>query len=111
ACRGAAPSRAHDLVAAFESKFARTWVLTQNVDGFHARAGSTHVIEIHGDIHKLGCTACHYRTEVEDYSSLAPLPLCPRCGAVVRPCVVLFGEMLPEAAIDTFEHELERGFD
>lgn len=111
ACRGAAPNRAHEIIAAFESRFPRTCVLTQNVDGLHKRAGSTHVIEIHGDIHKLGCTACDYRTEVEDYSALAPLPLCPRCGGVVRPCVVLFGEMLPEAAIDTLEHELERGFD
>jgi NAD-dependent deacetylase len=86
-------------------------VLTQNVDGFHRRAGSNHVIEIHGDVHKLACTRCAYRNTVEDYAALAIPPRCPDCGAIIRPEVVLFGEMLPEAAVAVFERELRRGFD
>jgi NAD-dependent deacetylase len=111
ACRGARPNPAHEIVAAFEKKIPRTWVLTQNVDGFHLQAGSTNVIEIHGNVGKLTCTGCTYRTRVESYAGLAAVPSCPRCGSVVRPEVVLFGEMLPLAAIQTLEREMSRGFD
>lgn len=111
ACRGAGPNRAHEIVAAFEKEVPRTWVLTQNVDGFHLRAGSTRVIEIHGNIGKLACTECSYRTRVESYAGLGAVPSCPRCGSVVRPEVVLFGEMLPQAAITILERELAHGFD
>lgn len=111
ACRGAAPSRAHEIVAAFERRVPRTWVLTQNVDGLHLRAGSTRVIEIHGNLGRLACTECTYRTRVESYTGLGAVPSCPRCGSVVRPEVVLFGEMLPHAAITALERELAHGFD
>lgn len=111
ACRGAKPSRAHEIVAAFEKKIPRTWVLTQNVDGFHTRAGSTRVIEIHGNVGRLACTECSYRTRVESYAGLASVPSCPRCLSVIRPEVVLFGEMLPAAAVTALERELAHGFD
>ncbi|MEZ4310885.1 MAG: NAD-dependent deacylase [Polyangiaceae bacterium] len=111
ACRGAAPNRAHEIIAAFDAKIPRTWVLTQNVDGFHTRAGSARVIEIHGNVGRLACTECSYRTRVESYAGLGDVPSCPRCGSVVRPEVVLFGEMLPDAAIRLLERELSAGFD
>src|SRR5262245_31958359 len=111
ACRGARPSRAHEIVASFEQKIPRTWVLTQNVDGFHVTAGSTKVIEIHGNVGKLACTECTYRTRVQSYGGLGDVPSCPRCGSVVRPEVVLFGEMLPPAAIAALEREIAHGFD
>jgi NAD-dependent deacetylase len=111
ACRGARPSRAHEIVAAFEEPIPRTWVLTQNVDGLHLKAGSTRVIEIHGNLDRLACTGCSYRTRVESFVGLPAVPSCPRCGAVVRPEVVLFGERLPAAALETLERELTLGFD
>jgi NAD-dependent protein deacetylase/lipoamidase len=111
ACRGASWNRGHEVLAQLERRYERTWVLTQNVDGFHRRAGSNHVIEIHGDVHKLACTRCAYRNTVEDYAALAIPPRCPDCGAIIRPEVVLFGEMLPEAAVAVFEREIRRGFD
>lgn len=111
ACRGASPSRAHEIVAAFERRVPRTWVLTQNVDGLHLRAGSTRVIEIHGNLDRLACTECTYRTRVESYLGLGAVPSCPRCGSVVRPEVVLFGERLPPAAIAALEREMAAGFD
>ena len=78
ACRGAAPNRGHQVIAEFESRIARCWVLTQNVDGFHRRAGSTNVIDIHGDVHTLFCAKCReYRNEVVDYSELEMPPRCP----------------------------------
>jgi NAD-dependent deacetylase len=109
--RGASFNRAHAILAEAERRFERVWVLTQNVDGLHRRAGSKNVIDIHGDVHHLLCTECAHRATVEDYSNLAPLPLCPDCGAPLRPDVVLFGELLPLRKVETLERELLRGFD
>lgn len=109
--RGASFNRAHSILAEAERRFERVWVLTQNVDGLHRKAGSKNVIDIHGDVHDVLCTACEHRSTVEDYSHLAPLPLCPDCEAPLRPDVVLFGELLPRKKVETLERELLRGFD
>ncbi len=109
--RGASFNRAHAILAEAERRFERACVLTQNVDGLHRKAGSTNVIDIHGDVHQLLCTACRYEATVEDYSELAPLPRCPDCRAPLRPDVVLFGELLPLSKVETMERELQRGFD
>ena len=111
ACRGSTFNRAHALIAEVEERFTRVWVLTQNVDGLHRRAGSRNVIDIHGDVHDILCPRCSYRENVEDYSALEALPLCPRCSHPLRPDVVLFGELLPSAKVSTMERDLERGFD
>ena len=111
ACRGAAPNVAHEVIARLQGLVEETWVLTQNVDGLHRRAGSRRLIEIHGDIHDLDCTRCDFTTEVDDYSALEIPPSCPRCSGLVRPRVVLFGEMLPEAASEALTRELRHGFD
>ena len=111
ACRGATCNRAHEVLAMLEQRYDRAWVLTQNVDGLHRRAGSKNVIEIHGDVYKLACTRCSFRESVQDYAALSFPPRCPECSAIVRPEVVLFGEMLPRSAVATLERELGRGFD
>lgn len=112
ACRGVQPNAGHRRIAELEGKRERVWVLTQNVDGLHHAAGSQKVIEIHGDTRVLRCTACEWRDRVEDYAGLDPgLPRCPECAAVIRPDVVLFGELLPPRAVDTLGEQLERGFD
>ena len=111
ACRGARPNAAHEAIAALEARIPRVVVLTQNVDGLHRAAGSSHVIEIHGDVHDLLCTRCAWEERVADYADLPIPPACPLCGALVRPGVVLFGEMLPRPAVARLEEELLRGFD
>lgn len=111
ASRGARFNRAHAIVAEAEKHFERVWVLTQNVDGFHRQAGSSHVIDIHGDVHDLACTGCRHRARVSDYRELDPLPLCAGCEAPLRPEVVLFGELLPFDKVETMERELRKGFD
>jgi NAD-dependent deacetylase len=111
ACRGATWNRGHEVLAMMEQRYERAWVLTQNVDGFHRGAGSRNVIEIHGDVHRLACTRCQFRERVEDYAALSIPPRCSDCGAIVRPEVVLFGEMLPGAALEALQRELRRGFD
>lgn len=104
-------NRAHAVIAEMEQHFERVWVLTQNIDGFHRRAGSQKLIEIHGDIHDVFCTRCDFCRTVEKIDELDLPPKCPECGAVIRPDVVLFGEMLPEAKIQRLYEELRAGFD
>jgi NAD-dependent deacetylase len=112
ACRGARPNPGHRVLAELEQAMDRLWVLTQNVDGFHRAAGSRNVIEIHGNIHRLLCPRCAWDEQVSDYAHLATVPPpCPRCDAIVRPDVVLFGELLSPAPVVTLERELARGFD
>lgn len=111
ACRGARPNRAHEVLAHLEERVPRTLVLTQNVDGLHRAAGTRELIAIHGDIHELRCVSCSFRRTVPDYAGLEAPPRCPRCRRLVRPDVVLFGEMLPEDAVERLHAELRRGFD
>ncbi len=111
ACRGAKPNRGHEVIAEMESRFERVWVLTQNVDGFHRRAGSRNVIDIHGDLHRLRCIHCPFGQPVSDYAGLDIPPRCPACGGVLRPDVVLFGERLPERQLADYRAETTRGFD
>lgn len=113
ACRDARPNRAHELLAAFDRHFEHVCVLTQNIDGFHRDAGSRHLIEMHGDVHRLKCTSCNWHVRIASFDDLPPgmPPACPGCGEPVRPDVVLFGEMLPEAALSRYYRELEAGFD
>ncbi len=105
------PNAAHETLAYLEQKKQRLWVLTQNVDGFHRKAGSRNLIEIHGNLHRLACTACNYQEERENYVDLSLPPSCPRCSGLIRPQVTLFGESLPEEAARTYEREMLRGFD
>ena len=109
-CRDARFNDAHAIIAELQDRF-EVCVLTQNIDGFHRDAGSRNLIEIHGDIHDLYCTRCDYTTTVADYSALDLPPSCPRCHALVRPRVVLFGEVLPSHAIQHLYQELDEGFD
>lgn len=111
-CRGARPNQAHRAIAELESRGPSVIVLTQNVDGLHRHAGSRNVIEIHGNLHDLHCTACRYQVAVADYSAIDALPpSCPHCGEVVRPRVVLFEEALPIHAVERLYAEQASGFD
>ncbi len=109
--RGSGPNRGHECIAELEPYFDELWVLTQNVDGLHRAAGSTHIIDIHGDVRKLICPRCDYATTVTDYSGLSCPPHCPACDAIIRPAVVLFGEMLPPEKVAVLREQLMRGFD
>ncbi|WP_290633286.1 NAD-dependent protein deacylase [Aquisalimonas sp.] len=111
ATRGASCNRGHDVLAAMEDTLPHACVLTQNVDGFHHDAGSRNVIEMHGNVHTLRCTGCDRVKRVEDFSRLQLPPACLRCGELIRPDVVLFGEMLPFQALDHLAEETAAGFD
>lgn len=110
-CRSATFNRAHEIIAKMESKFGRVWTLTQNVDGFHADAGSTNVIEIHGNLHHLKCMKCDWKTTINDFSEISIPPKCPECDYFIRPDVVLFGEMLSPDNVQLLVDQVQKGFD
>ena len=111
AARGARFNRAHQVIAEMEARFERVWTLTQNIDGLHRQAGAKHVLEIHGSLFDLLCTACGWQTTVADYAALRLPPQCLQCQAIVRPEVVLFGETLPPATVEFLYDQLDLGFD
>lgn len=75
-------------------KYAQVTVLTQNIDGLHKKAGSSNVLELHGSIVKIKCSVCDYNEEILTEISNFP-PIC-KCGNILRPDVVWFGESLPQ---------------
>jgi NAD-dependent deacetylase len=89
----AEPNLGHRAIAELE-KFVKVVVLTQNIDGLHQRAGSTEVLELHGSIVKIKCTVCDFKSEILSEFIDTP-PLC-KCGNILRPDVVWFGESLPQ---------------
>jgi NAD-dependent deacetylase len=96
----AEPNAAHRALAQLEQRGLVQAVVTQNVDGLHGRAGSQDVIEVHGSIATASCLDCGTTVERERVRELLPLPRCPACGTVLKPDVVMFGELLPIEAID-----------
>jgi len=86
------PNPAHLALVEMEKQIPNFLLITQNVDGLHAKAGSRKLIEMHGSLWQLKCTVCTHARE--DYSELPPLPECPVCGHLLRPGVVWFGEPL-----------------
>jgi NAD-dependent deacetylase len=99
----AEPNDAHRALARLERAGLVRAVVTQNIDLLHSRAGSTEVVEVHGSIRTSTCPRCGRRFELDRVLAQlehAPAPLCDGCGAILKPDVVFFGEILPEAAID-----------
>lgn len=99
----AAPNRAHALLAELEGRVPPEGFLlvTQNVDGLHARAGSRRVVELHGNLMSARCEHCGRSFPLPPPEEFRPPPLCPHCLNRGRPNVVWFGERLPT-------HELDR---
>lgn len=98
----AAPNPAHLALAKLEQAGVLSAVITQNIDNLHQDAGSTQVVEFHGNGRWLVCPGCDLRLGQRD-ERLGPdaggIPRCPGCGAILKPDVVLFGEAIPETAL------------
>jgi len=102
-----APNAGHTALARFGRERADFALVTQNIDGLHARAGSEGVILLHGDLFRVRCTKEGDSSE----DRRVPLPEIPprcRCGALLRPDVVWFGERLPDHALREATRAAER---
>ncbi len=95
-CRDAKPNITHHYLKALEDAGKLTAIVTQNIDGLHQKAGSTCVYEIHGTMSKCHCTECDKEYPGAILFEQPGVPKC-ECGGMLRPDVVLYGEMLPEA--------------
>jgi NAD-dependent deacetylase len=99
----AEPNDAHRALADLERRGFVRAIVTQNIDLLHARAGSGEVVEVHGSIRTSSCPDCgatYTLAEVLELLDGAAAPACTRCGAIVKPDVVFFGELLPADAIE-----------
>ncbi len=93
------PNPGHYALVGLERFFDSFALITQNVDNLHRQAGSTEVLELHGNIYRNKCSECG--TILNDNLDIDPdnIPCCEKCGGKIRPDVVWFGEMLPEDII------------
>src|SRR5213078_2579064 len=86
----AEPNDGHRALAELEERGMVRAVVTQNIDGLHQRAG----------LREAECIHCGVRVPMEDAVASLPLPPCPECGEILKPGVVMFGELLPAEAIE-----------
>ena len=99
----ARPNAAHLALAKLERLGVVRAVVTQNIDLLHERAGSRDVVEVHGSIRTSSCPGCGERYPLDRVVELldaGDAPACPACGAILKPDVVFFGELLPTRAIE-----------
>lgn len=97
------PNPAHYALAEVEKRYKTFTLITQNVDGLHMKAGSSKVIEIHGNIWKTRCTVCGCVSENYDVP-IDILPYCKSCNGLLRPHIIWFGESLdPEDITQSME--------
>jgi NAD-dependent deacetylase len=99
----AAPNAGHVALAELERLGHVEAIVTQNIDLLHERAGSRDVVEVHGSIRKATCPGCGRAYPLAEVLVLvggSRAPACADCGGILKPDVVFFGELLPEAAME-----------
>lgn len=104
----ASPNITHYVLAELEQAGLLSGVITQNIDGLHKQAGSQQVFQVHGNFRISECEGCGQEvptTEILDRFQSGDIPYCQKCGGLIRPAVVLFGEQLDED-LKTLEQQL-----
>ena len=104
--KDASPNAAHEAIAEMEAMGRLDCVITQNIDNLHQKAGNApgRVYELHGTMHWIRCLQCGGRYPLEEilgqYRTAADPPACGRCGGIMKPDVIFFGEALPEETLE-----------
>jgi NAD-dependent deacetylase len=100
----ARPNKAHRALARLEAQGKLKAIVTQNIDGLHQKAGNKKVYELHGSTLRNYCMKCHQFYDLDyimdEYHCKGGVPICPVCGEIIKPDVVLYEEMLDEDTID-----------
>ncbi len=94
-CLNKEPNISHKYLSNLEKKGKLKAIITQNIDGLHTKAGSKNVYEIHGTIYKNYCTKCHKFYDAKYVFNASGIPTC-ECKGIIKPDVILYGEMLPD---------------
>ena len=104
----AVPNPGHLAIADLERAGILKSVITQNVDDLHGRAGSRHLLEIHGNRNYLRCIGCGWRRPRAEYTITDLPPVCRECGGVIKLDTVMFGEPIPPATLEACFAETQR---
>ncbi len=95
----AAPNPAHTALAQLEKSGRLQGIITQNIDALHSKAGSSNVLEVHGHFREMTCLRCYTvypsAEHLNSFIGNGQVPLCPGCGGILKPNVILLGEQLP----------------
>lgn len=98
------PNAAHLALAEMEKMGLLKAIITQNIDNLHQKAGSKNIFEFHGNSRNLICTNCSEIYNVQDIDLINIPPKCKKCGSILKPDFVFFGEPIPEfACVKSFE--------
>ena len=98
------PNMAHHVLAKMEANGMLKCIVTQNIDFLHQEAGSKTVYEFHGTAGRVVCTKCDYTTRPQDMDLNVMPPKCPKCGALLKPDFVFFGEGIPS---ETYQNSFD----
>ncbi len=108
----AQPNAAHDALAHMEKKGPLHSIITQNIDLLHSKAGSQTIYEVHGHLRDATCTGCQQITLLSPllpaFIATGEMPLCPACGYLLKPNVILFGEILPADILQKAEQAAQQ---
>ena len=106
------PNLAHLGLAELEKAGFIQTIITQNIDMLHQRAGSKHVLEVHGSWSSLTCVNCFHKEKADKYMEAflknGEIPRCPKCGGILKPDLILFGEQLPSKIWLTAQQEAKQ---
>lgn len=97
---GVKPNAAHLKLAELEKAGKLKAVVTQNIDGLHQAAGSRNVFELHGSVHRNYCVKCRKLFDADYIKNSNGIPRCDKCGGLIKPDVVLYGEGLDEGTVN-----------
>lgn len=97
------PNIVHEYLVKLEKEGKLKAVITQNIDGLHQRAGSKNVLEVHGTTYKNKCIKCNKEYNAEYVFNSKGIPICV-CGGIIKPCVTLYGEALPDDFIKAIDY-------
>jgi NAD-dependent deacetylase len=105
----AQPNPAHTALAQLEQHGPLRAIITQNIDLLHTRAGSQIVHEVHGHLRQSTCQSCQHQTATSqflpEFLATKQIPHCPACGGVLKPNIILFGELLPGRVMRAAQRE------
>ncbi len=107
-CPDAQPNDAHRSLARLEESGKLTAVITQNIDGLHQKAGSRHVLEVHGSVLRNHCMKCGKFYSLSDILPMENVPRCPVCGGIIKPDVVLYEEGLDSGILSESVRQIQK---